>query len=351
MGGKRPERVFRRLQVVGRATYSISLPKDWVLSRGLRPGDFIEISEGLDGSLRLSTPEARLKLSSCRINADLCRSNEQLQNIILAGYRIGYDLIHVSYSRALAHEISKELGGLVEKLPGFELARSRDSELVFRNVLDYSRFPVDDLIKRSYILTSEILSNISRFLETGRYDLIPYLEILRRRVEELLQLHTRLIITYFKRRELGRSLRFRSPSHIHSSAILVNLMDDLAEALLKLGELVSGLRKKIWAVSTMYNGLRRILEESSRLLDEAFNAYLSLNLEKAIAILTLPKDHLASLLREELEETSLRDRQLYKFAAQVELISLSLCSAFQKIARLALDMFMESESPICEIEG
>jgi len=336
--------------VVGRATYSISLPKGWVLKRGLKPGDFIEIAEGLDGSLRLSSPEARFRRSACLINADLCRSVHQLQNIIQAGYRVGYDLIRVSYSRISNQQFSKELRSLVERLPGFELTRGEKSELILRNVLDYSRFPVDDLIKRSYILTSEIFSDISRFLETGRYDLIPYLEILRRRVHELLQLHTRLLTAYFKRRELGRFLKLRSPSHIYSSIIMVNLVDDLAEILLRLGILVSKLRRKIWSSSTTYRGLRIMIEESSRLFDEAVNAFLSLNFEKATTLLTMPKDHLTSLLKEELKEAPPKDRQLNAFIAQAELISLSLCSIFQKIAQLALDLFMESESPICQIE-
>ena len=84
------ERVFRRLQVVGRASFSISLPKSWVLRVGLKPGDVLEISEGVDGSLRLSPPEARLRRSFCRLNADLCRDPEQLGAFLETGR---YDLI------------------------------------------------------------------------------------------------------------------------------------------------------------------------------------------------------------------------------------------------------------------
>jgi phosphate uptake regulator len=345
------ERVFRRLQVVGRASYSISLPKSWVLRVGLKPGDVLEISEGVDGSLRLSPPEARLRRSLCRINADLCRDLDQLGAIVLAGYRVGYDIIQVTCSKSPVHELSRGLEGLIEDLPGFELDQGQNSELVLRNVLDYSRFPADDLIKRSYILVSEMLNTLSSFLETGRYDLIPYIETLRQRVGELLQLNTRLIITYFRRRELGRSLKLRNPPHIYSLIILENLMDSLAEVLLEFAKRVSLVGKKMWASSTLYNGLRRALDESSRLIDGAVNAYLSLDLEQAHSILSLPREHLAEILREEIEEVPLKDKQLIALIAQAETALIIIQSIVQRMAQLALDLFMESENPICEVRS
>lgn len=347
----RAERVFRRLQVVGRASYSVSLPKSWVLKMGLKAGDTLEMSEGIDGSLRLSPPETKLKRSLCSINADLCRDAEQLGMIVLAGYRVGYDIIRINCSKSPLHELSKGLENLVEGLPGFELDQGQNSELILRNILDYSRFPADDLVKRSYILVSEMLNTFSSFLETGRYDLIPYIETLRRRVGELLQLHARLMITYFRRRELGKFLKLRNPPHIYSSIVLENLMDPLAEVLLELAKRTSLLGKKIWANSTVYNGLRRALDELSRLIDGAFNAYLSLDLEQAHSILSLSKEYLAEFLREEVEEVPLKDKQLIALIAQAEAALIIIQSMVQRVTQLALDLFMESENPICEVKS
>jgi phosphate uptake regulator len=347
----REEKVFRRLQVVGRASFSISLPKSWVLKMGLKPGDVLEISEGIDGGLRLSPPEARLRRSFCRINADLCRDLDHLGAIVSAGYRVGYDIIQVTCSKSPVHELSTGLEGLVEGLPGFELDKGQNSELILRNVLDYSRFPADDLIKRSYILVSEMLNTLSSFLETGRYDLIPYIETLRRRVGEFLQLHTRLMITYFRRRELGRFLKLRSPPHIYSLIILESLMDSLAEVLLELAKRVSLVGKKMWASSTTYNGLRRALDESSRLIDGAINAYLSLDPEQVHSILGLPREHLAEILREEVEEAPMKDKQLIALIAQVETALIIIQSIIQRMAQLALDLFVESENPVCEVRS
>lgn len=351
MRSSRAERVFRRLQVVGRTSYSISIPKSWVLRMGLKPGDILEISEGIDGSLKLSPPEIRLRRSTCRINADLCRDLDHLEAIILASYRVGYDVVQVTCSKSPIHELSKSLESLIERLPGFELDQGENSELILRNVLDYSRFPADDLVKRSYIMVSEMLNTLLSFLETGRYDLIPYIETLRRRVSELLQLHARLMMTYLRRRELGKFLKLQNPPHTYSLIILENLMDSLAEVLLELAKRASILGKKIWADSTAYNGLRRVLDESSRLIDGAIKAYLSLDPEQAHSILNFPKEYLAELLRKEVKETPSKDKQLMVLVAQAEVALIIIQSIAQKIAQLALDLFMESENPVCEVRS
>ena len=345
------EKAFRRLQVVGKASYSISLPKQWVLSRGLKPGDFIEVSEALDGSLRLSPPEAKLRRSSCKINADLCKDLKQLQRLITAGYRIGYDVISISSSKTPPPEISKNLENVVSGLPGMELSHEQAPELIIRNVLDYARFPVDDLVKRCYLLASEIFNNLIQFLETGRYDLMPYTCSLGNRLKELCQLHVRLMITYLKRREIGRSLRFRSPTHIYTSIVVATLIRQLAESLLFLARIISRFRKKLWATPPVYNTVKRSLESLSQLFDQSFNAYLSLDFDQANKIVGMPEDWAARALREELAKISPRDQVLVELLAQLEVICAKTQSTLQEIGRLALDLFMDSSSPICEVQG
>ena len=345
-GGGSPERVFRRLQVVGKASYSISLPKRWVLSRGLKPGDLIEVSEAPDGSLRLSPPEARLRRSSCRINADLCRGGDQLGRLLVAGYRVGYDSVSITTSRAPVSEMAGALEKIVSGLPGFELSYEKPSELAVRNVLDYSRFSADDLVKRCYLIASEILNNLTHLLERGRYDIIRYVETLRDRLNELCQLHTRLMVAYLRRRELGRYLKLRSPAHVYSSIAIPILIKGLADGLLSLVEIVARFRRKIWASPRTYGLVRRTLESLSDHFDRAFNAYLSLDFDQANRILG---ERAESDLAEELARTDLKDKALVEFLSRLDALCRHIHSILREISQLALDLFMESDSPVCVV--
>ncbi|MEM0205160.1 MAG: AbrB/MazE/SpoVT family DNA-binding domain-containing protein, partial [Nitrososphaerota archaeon] len=50
---------IRKLQKVGTATLTVSLPKKWVLKKGLKPGDRVTLIENEDGSLRLDVGDVK----------------------------------------------------------------------------------------------------------------------------------------------------------------------------------------------------------------------------------------------------------------------------------------------------
>ena len=345
-----PAKVFRRLQRVGRATYSISLPKKWVISRGLRPGDLLELGEELDGSLRVAPIEIRPRLSSCTINAELCRDSRRLAGLILSSYRAGYDSIRITFSKRTALEILKDLEKLLHQLPGLEVTKETDSEIELQYILDYGRYPLDDLIRRSQMLLSAIFNNLIDFLETRRYELISYIRSLRNRLREIRQLFTRLIITYLKRREIGRFLRPRSATHIHSSIVLMHVIEYMAEDLITLGEMLPKLKKKIWANPRIYHGLRRLLEYSSQLFDETLNAYFSLDFDRASRVLEISEDELASALDEIVREKPSKDYEFNLFTAQASTFLRNFIRRCHEISQLILDIFIELENLICKIE-
>jgi len=47
---------YRKIQQVGEGTFSITLPKNWVIERRLKRGDLLLITEEDDGSLRIIPP-------------------------------------------------------------------------------------------------------------------------------------------------------------------------------------------------------------------------------------------------------------------------------------------------------
>ena len=344
------KRTFRRLQRVGKATYSISLPKRWVVNRGLRPGDLLELDEDLDGSLRVTPLETRSKPPSCRIDADLYRDENVLRNIVKSGYRVGFDVIKIAHSQGSKLSFLRELEKITRDLPGMELAGEKGGEITLRYVLDHSRYSLDDLIHREQILVSAILSNIIDFLETRKYDLIPYIRDLGARVEELSQLLTRLIITQLKRRELGRFLKPRSASHLYASITMLTIMRHLTADLLSLSEALPKLRKKIWSNPEIYDALREGLRRSLQTFDEAMNAYFSMNFERANQLLSLPSDHLSSEIEELLGEKRPKDRELSAFMIQLDIFLRKLIEEIKEVARLILDISTEVESRICKAE-
>ncbi|RLF99741.1 MAG: hypothetical protein DRN49_03935, partial [Thaumarchaeota archaeon] len=260
--------------------------------------------------------------------------------------RVGYDFIIVTSSKSSSLELSKVLERIVSQLPGLELSYERPSELVVRNILDYSRFSIDDLVKRCYLITSEIFNNLIHFLERGRYDLIRYVETLRDRLNELYQLHTRLMIAYLRRRELGKYLKLRSPVHIYSSIAISILIKELADDLLSLVRIIARFRKKIWASPQTYELVRSVFEKLSESFDRVFNAYLSLDFDQANRMLG---EQVSWRFGKELAKAGIRDRAVVELLSRLDTLCGHIYSILQEISRLTLDLFIESSSPICAV--
>jgi len=349
MAEETQETVFRRLQKVGKATYSVSLPKRWVVKRGLRPGDTVEINEELDGSLRIKPLEIKSKPLSCKINAELCRTPAQLVKLVTACYRAGYDSIEISFAGGAALETLKAVKDVIAKgLPGFELVEETGSRLFIRNVLDHSRYPLDDLLRRIQLAASAIFSNLIEFITTRRYELIPYIKDLRARAAEILQLHTRLLILYLKKREIGGFLKPKSAAHIYSSIIVARILNETINDLVAFAESISKIRKRVWARPEVHRVLSQLLETASRLLGDSMDSYFSVDFERANYVLSISEDAFSTVIEEILREKLVRDIVLNRFLIQSAILLRNITARCHEIAQLTLDMFVESENPILQ---
>ena len=228
--------------------------------------------------------------------------------------------------------------------------RDREDRISLRYVLDQSRYSLDDLMRRGQMLISAILSNLTDFLETRKYDLIPYIRDLGGRLREISQLLTRIIITHLKRREFGRFLRLRSASHVYASTVLLMILRDLLEELLSLSEALPKLKKKIWSNQEIYDVLREALRRGLQMFDDAMNTYFSLNFERANQILNIHESELSSAIEDVIKERKLKDYEVVFFAAYLSVFLRNFVRKCHEIAQLTLDIFVETENKICKIE-
>jgi phosphate uptake regulator len=90
---------FRRLQMTGGASYTVSLPKDWVKEQGLKAGDVVAVLPGSDSSLTLvpheKIPAGQSKGAEVILAPSKDHDREQILRIVVAQYLAGYDLIKI----------------------------------------------------------------------------------------------------------------------------------------------------------------------------------------------------------------------------------------------------------------
>ena len=340
---------LRRLQRVGKATYSISLPKEWVKRRGLRPGDILEVYEESDGSLRVRSRADKLAESSYTINAELCRVHGQISKLIAACYHRGCERIEVRAAGGLNGEIVKEVSEVASRLPGFEIIERTNKSIVLQNFVDPSRFSVRGLTRRLQTMISTMFGNISDFLFSRSYEDIKSVRDLREKIHQLHELMIRLLITYLEHRDLGRRIGLRNSTEAYCMFMFSDHMLRIAEHLCSIGDDLLRFRKRIWRSEETLNLLKEFVGTASMIFEDSVNVFINTDPQRTMKILNQIfniVDHRFS--RREL--LNIRDPK------DTHLIERILCSLrgimleCERIVEKVFDRFVEDGGPVCMLK-
>src|SRR5260370_38314542 len=92
---------LRKLQMTGGASYTVSLPKDWVKEQGLKVGDVVAVMPRSDSSLTLipheKMPIGKNRGAEATVSPSKEQDKEQILRTVLAQYLAGYDIIRVRF--------------------------------------------------------------------------------------------------------------------------------------------------------------------------------------------------------------------------------------------------------------
>ncbi len=160
----------RKIQKVGAATLTISLPKDWVTQRNLKKGDQVFIVE--DGeSLRIlpgpAMEERKRKWETFVVDADLCDDPGLLERIIVGNYVIGRQKLVVKSATRLKSEHVEEIRRAAKRLMGLGIIEETASRITLQCAIDPANYPLDALIKRLFNLGATMLDESVEALVTG----------------------------------------------------------------------------------------------------------------------------------------------------------------------------------------
>ena len=160
----------RKIQKVGAATLTISLPKEWVTQRNLKKGDQVFIVE--DGeSLRIlpgpALEDRKRKWETWTIDADLCDDVGMLERIIVGNYVIGRQKLIVRSATRLKSEHVEEIRTAARRLMGLGIIEETSSRITLQCAIDPANYPLDALIKRLFNLGATMLDEAIEALITG----------------------------------------------------------------------------------------------------------------------------------------------------------------------------------------
>jgi phosphate uptake regulator len=157
---------IRKMQLVGRASFSVTLPPDWVKEYKLKPSDQITITREEDGSLRLAPGIIREEKKEVKItiDADRCKDPGMVMRLIIGGYDRGCDSIEIVSKHAISENHRREINDAANGLMGMGVVESTSNRIMLQSLVDPSKFPAVMLFKRLYEVVSSMNQDALRAL-------------------------------------------------------------------------------------------------------------------------------------------------------------------------------------------
>ncbi len=150
---------IRKIQLTGGTTHIISLPKEWVQSKGLTRGSAVALVPG-EQELCIrpldSMEKAPLKKAVLRTAAN--EAPDTIIRRLVSTYLLGYNVIRiVSEENRLDADVRIALKGFVRKtLVGTEVLNDLPNEFTLQVLLKYSDLSVKDALRRMSVMVASM---------------------------------------------------------------------------------------------------------------------------------------------------------------------------------------------------
>src|SRR5438309_8634068 len=148
--------------MTGGASYTVSLPKDWVKEQGLKVGDVVAVMPRSDSSLTLiphdKMPTGKNRGAEVTVSPPKEQDKEQILRTILAQYLAGYDIIRVRFPATARPDLRTYLREAARKMfVGSEIIEESKDELIMQCLSSYGDFPAPKVISRMSLISKLML--------------------------------------------------------------------------------------------------------------------------------------------------------------------------------------------------
>jgi len=154
------EEETRKIQLTGKSTYIVSLPKKWVTSMNLKAGSPVVLSKQSDSSLLLTPKELvkPAKLGEAGINVSQKDDPNSIMRKIVALYLVGYNFIRIKTKderiTSLQRNFIKDLTR--KKLVGTEIITDSPNEMKLQILLSYPELSVENALRRMCLIATSM---------------------------------------------------------------------------------------------------------------------------------------------------------------------------------------------------
>jgi phosphate uptake regulator len=270
----------RKLQLAGKSTYLVSLPKRWVLHAGLKAGDTLFVETETDGSVSVR-PRASERPTDRRMVFQERgeEARDHLLRKLIGAYTSGFGLIEIRFAPDRApfvRRVSREFCRLVI---GPEVIEEGKNSIVIQDLSDPSELSSEKCLRRMHLTVRAMLEDAVTAIETGNESLANDVALRSQDV-------SRLFWMVSKQYHLAHSSSPPAGDRTNSAAIHAHrLIAKLIERIGDHAKRIAATYPALSASKTLEPKLAKDIEEARvsavALLDTAFTSLVARDIEAA----------------------------------------------------------------------
>jgi len=160
---------IRKIQLTGKSSYTVSLPKTWATQVGLREQSQVSISTLPDGSLRV-TPSDSVKPQGRGIFNIESLFDNALARQMIAIYIAGYDTFELR-SPQIRSDQRKTIRDMSYRLIGMEIVEETAKSVVIQDFISPNELKIKKSIRRMHLIIESMLADAVKSLLKNDSDL------------------------------------------------------------------------------------------------------------------------------------------------------------------------------------
>jgi len=245
---------YRKVQLTGRSSYIVTLPKDWVRDIGLEPGNQLAVKRQEDSSLMLipgaALEEARKAeekaLSEVTLHATPKDNPQFVVRKMISLYVVGVDIIHIkSKGGGFAPEQKRLIHDAVRsKLLGAEIISESPEEIAVQILINHPEFPVQRAIRRMLSLALSMNEDVISALKTLDEGLARKVMDVDDDVDRL-NLYVVRQLKYAIQNNQFKEIGLESPKEFLGYRLAASILENVADQAVKMAENVLTMEKPV----------------------------------------------------------------------------------------------------------
>jgi phosphate uptake regulator len=225
---------YRKIQVLGRSSFAVTLPKSWVREMGLDSGSLVVVSTDRKGVLNIVPESLHLEeeeTSEKVLEMKALSAHGALGEAIKACYKIGYETIRIRHPGGLPPEAVEDVHQAVESLYGTLIVSETPNETTLQSSIDIRTFTVKSLIGRMGSFFVYLSEEVERALREASEVDMRAVQYRAREVDKIYSLLVRQLVQGVRSQQIASRVGLSDVIQCLGSRMVAKALRDMTRSM------------------------------------------------------------------------------------------------------------------------